>query len=183
MAQFIAFDPKVEVNAETVLSIVDAMKGFETLAKQILSKNGIDDPKPGQWFKQQAWLDSFKEISAKLGASTLFNIGKAIPENAKFPPDIDSLQKGLSLIDVAYHMNHRNGEIGYYKLVSYDEQGKVATMECKNPYPSHFDKGIISTFARKFKPANAKNIIVELDSSKPSRLDNAESCWYIVSWS
>jgi hypothetical protein len=34
-------------------------------------------------------------------------IGKSIPENAQFPPEINSIEAGLQAIDVAYHMNHR----------------------------------------------------------------------------
>lgn len=180
MAEFVAFQEGVEVNGETVLSVIDAMKGFEVLAKDILKKAGIDNPQPGQWYKQQSWLDAFKVISAKLGGVTLFNIGKAIPENAQFPPGIDTMEKGLALIDMAYHMNHRNGDIGYYKLLSFDADQKKATFECKNPYPSHFDRGIITTFVRKF--SNSTKVNVVLDETKPTRLKGADSCSYIISW-
>jgi hypothetical protein len=180
MAEFKAFVPGVEVNGETVLSIVNAMKGFEGLAIEILKNNGIDHPKPRKWYMQQSWLDAFKEISDKMGAETLLNIGKAIPENAQFPPGIDNLEKGLNLIDVAYHMNHRGGEIGYYKLVEYNEYKKHAVMECKNPYPSHFDRGIITCFVSRFKASD--HFSVELDKSKPTRLKGADSCTYIIRW-
>jgi len=50
----------------------------------------------------------------------LFAIGKAIPESAIFPPEIQGLEMGLSAIDIAYHMNHRGGEIGHYNLILYD---------------------------------------------------------------
>ena len=82
-------------------------------------------------------------------------IGKAIPENADFPPEVDNLEKALGPIDVAYPMNHRGGETGHYKLVSYDEEKKEATMVCNNPYPSEFDRGIITTMLRKFKPLDS----------------------------
>lgn len=182
MAEFKAIAPGVEVNGETVLSVVNAMKGFEDLALDILKNNGIDNPKPGHWYLQQSWLNAFKEIAEKLGVSTLLNIGKAIPENAQFPPEIDSLQKGLSLIDMAYHMNHRGGDIGYYKLIDYSDEKKQAIMECNNPYPSHFDKGIIICFARKFKPVGAISISVDLDETKPTRTNGADSCTYIIKW-
>lgn len=49
-------------------------------------------------------------------------------------------------------MNHRNGEIGYYKLISINLKANTAIMNCKNPYPCNFDRGIITTMARKFRP-------------------------------
>jgi hypothetical protein len=59
----------------------------------------------------------------------MFLIGKAIPEKAVLPPEIDSLEKALHSINMAYRMNHRGGEFGFYKLVSFDSAKRTATME------------------------------------------------------
>jgi hypothetical protein len=79
-------------------------------------------------------------------------------------------------------MNHRNGEIGYYKLTDYNQKLRLASMECKNPYPSDFDKGIIATMCRKFKPGDALVVNVELDKNEPSRINGADQCTYKISW-
>jgi hypothetical protein len=184
MAQYIPFAPKVQVLGTTVLSFVNALK-VATIRKdmlQTLSRHGITDPTLEDWYSQASWLNAFKEIGEKYGATTLFAIGKAIPENAMFPPEIDSLQKGLAAIDVAYHMNHRGGEIGYYKLLEFHEGTKTALMECKNPYPSEFDRGIISAMAHKFRPMDILVIDVELDKNSPTRLNGADSCRFKISW-
>ena len=55
-------------------------------------------------------------------------------------------------------------------------------MICKNPYPCDFDKGIIKAVAKKFKPKDSVNIIVEHDESAPCRKKGADSCTYLVSW-
>ena len=182
MASFVSFAPNVEVNGETVLSIVKAMAGFEAIALQLFKKNGIIDVEPRKWYSQQSWLNVFKDIKEKLGDKTLLVIGKAIPENANFPAEINTLEKALNSINIAYHMNHRGGEIGYYKLITYNLKERKAIMECKNPYPSHFDRGIITAMARKFKPDNTITINVELDANKPTRLKGYESCTYIIEW-
>lgn len=180
MAQFKAFSDKVEVNGETVLSVVNGVGVFKKQAMDILDKNGIHDPKPGQWFSQQAWLDSFKEIAVKIGPKSLFAIGKAIPANAQFPPDINTIEKALAAIDMAYHMNHRNGEIGHYNLAKVE--GRTAKMVCNNPYPCEFDKGIIEAMAQKFKPADSIMAIVEHDDSEACRKNGADTCTYLISW-
>jgi len=177
MAQYIPFAPHVEVNGETVLSTVNAFPEYmRAMAIKILENQGIINPLPGHWYSQKAWLDSFKEIADKFGANTLFEIGKTIPANAKFPSDIDSISKGLKSIDMAYKMNHRNGEIGFYKLVSEDPKTNQFVMQCKNPYPCDFDRGIITAIGRKFVP----NVEVMLDKSKPGRKDGANDSWYII---
>jgi hypothetical protein len=179
MAQFKAFAPNVEVNGETVLSVVNGMGPFKETALKILTDHGIKDPQAGQWYSQQAWLDAFKTISEKIGTSTLLAIGKTIPENAQWPPQIDSIEKALASIDMAYHMNHRGGEIGNYQ---FEQTGpKSGKMICKNPYPSDFDQGIVYAVAHRFAP---KGVIpaVSLDETAPTRKKGADSCTFLITW-
>lgn len=193
MAEFVAFDPRVEVNGEAILSVVDGatMKG---IAIAILARHGITEPRPGTWHSQQPWLNSFREIYASIGANTCYQIGRKIPENATFPPDIDHLEKALQSIDVAYHLNHRiDGEIlfdpstgrmqegiGHY---GYEKIGpRSVRMVCHNPYPCDFDRGIIDAMARKFKPNGSLFVKVTHDDTAPCRKKGADACTYMVEW-
>jgi hypothetical protein len=179
MKTFVASSHKVEVNGETIYSIIDGMGVFKTTAIKILGENGIADPKPGEWYSQQSWLNAFKNIAEKVGESTLYNIGQKIPENAKFPPEIKDTHKALSIIDVAYHMNHRNGEIGEYK---YEKTGERSTkITATNPYPDEFDKGLIFAMGKKFAPAGS-SVSVKIDDSRPTRSKGSDSTTYLVVW-
>jgi hypothetical protein len=179
MAIFKAYDSKVEVNGETVLSVVDGLGKFKVDGVKLLQDFGIVDPKPGKWYSQQAWLDAFKRIAEKIGPNILFQIGVRIPENAKFPPQINSIETALAAIDMAYHMNHRNGEIGRY---SFEKAGENSgKMICPNPYPCDFDKGIITSMARKFAPANTLPIVIHDDTAE-CRKKGGESCTYLIRW-
>lgn len=191
MAQFISFVNGVEVNKQTIESVVNAMENGKENRIQILKDNGIH-LESRTWFSQQSWLDSFKVMSKQLGDMNLFLIGKAIIDSAKFPP-MKNLEEALNSIDIAYHMNHRlNGKvmfeegrkmkgIGNYTLTEFNEKDKTAVMVCNNPYPSKFDEGIITQIVRKFKPYGS-NPKVRLDGSKESRVNGAESCTFIITW-
>ncbi len=183
MAEFIPFDDNVEVRGETVLAVC---KGVESILKpkieQILKQNNITAPKAGKWYKQKDWLNSFKDIANNLGPIILYKIGKAIPSNAIFPQGVKNLKEALMAIDKAYKTNHRGGEIGYYKLVEWNEEEKKAVMECKNPYPCHFDRGIITKIANDFKPKKSSFIEVFLDIKSPNRLKGADSSRYFIKW-
>jgi hypothetical protein len=179
MKQFVASSDKVEVNGETVYSIIDGLGTFKKGGIQILEKQGIKDVKPGQWYNQQAWLNAFKEIASKLGDNTLFVIGMKIPENAQFPPDVNTVHKALAIIDVAYHMNHRNGEIGHYQYEPVGERS--GKMVCTNPYPDSFDKGIITFMIRKYN-LNKTVAKVFIDESQPTRKNGGDSTTYLISW-
>lgn len=197
--EFVAFEPGIEVNGQTVNSVVDGFRVFSQLASQFLAAEGIGDTGPdGQhrviaegWYSQEGWLRAFKKISDGVGQSVLYQIGLAIPRNAIFPPWVNDVHSAVKSIDVAYHMNHRkggrimfnpdNGElldgIGHYGYEAAANAKKIISV-CENPYPCAFDKGIITAMARRFE----KNARVEHDDSKPCRHQGAESCTYVVAW-
>jgi len=191
MTQFVAFRPDVEVYGAVVLSVVDGMGDFTSTALKILAQNGIKKPQPDQWYPQQSWLDAFKTISSKIGQLTLFAIGKSIPETVEWPPWMVDIEKALSGLDAHYHLFHRidgvplfNPEtgqisegIGHYHFTGLTGPNS-AGMVCDNPYPSEFDRGILTTLSRRFQ----SRAEVKLDKSKPSRTDGAESCTYIITW-
>ena len=176
----IDLEKAMPVAVQTVLSVVDGMGVFGESARDILKKNGITDPQPGTWYKQQDWLNAFRQISEQVGKATLFAIGKKIPENAQFPPQINNLETALNGIDMAYHMNHRKGEIGHYLVKSYANQSAV--MVCENPYPCDFDRGIIVAMATRFKPETSLYIRVTHDDSQPCRKKGDDSCTYKIAW-
>jgi len=183
MAQFITFDHNVEVNGQTVLALINGVsESYKERIFNILAKHNILDPDAGKWYKQQNWLDCFHDISDKIGKFTLFSIGKTIPESAVFPEDIDNLEKALNSIDVAYHINHRGGEIGYYKVLSFNTEERTAIMECKTPYPCHFDRGIIMSMVRRFKPTDSVLQDVVVDETKAQRLLGDDMSTYIITW-
>jgi len=167
------------VNGQTVLSVVDGMGAFKDEALLILDRHGVKQPQASGWYPQQAWLKAFEEIYKRIGVNTLYRIGLSIPKNAKFPPGIDSVEKALATIDVAYHMNHRGGEIGRY---AYEKTGeRQGVMVCRNPYPCDFDRGLVEAVAERFKPKGAF-VKVRHDASKPCRKQSGDSCTYAISW-
>lgn len=193
MGQFKALIPDVEVNGQTVLSIANGLGAMKSIGLQILEENGLKDIKPEAWYPQQAWLNAFKQIADRVGINTLVKIGASIPDNAKFPPEIDTIFKALSAIDVAYHLNHRlkgqvlfdpatgkMGEgIGHYHYQQLNEHSVLIT--CDNPYPCDFDRGIIEQMAKRFKPTGAI-IKLDHDESVSCRKKGDEACRYTVSW-
>ncbi len=193
--KYVAINHKVEVNGQTVLSVVNGLgsMGMRNTAVAVLSDCGIKNITSDNWYPQQNWLDAFTEISEKFGHYTLYEIGLTIPENAKFPEGIENVHDALGSVDVAYHINHRidgnlllNNETGekkegignyHYKIID----NKKGEMVCDNPYPCSFDRGIIYAIANKFKPSGVVvNIYHDEESSCREKGDN--SCSYLVSW-
>lgn len=199
MVMFEAFEEGIQVNGTTILSIADALNRLKFLVDRYFTRVGLPtrteiEKRKDDWFPQQKWLEAFKLIYQNIGNLTLQKIGRKIPENAVLPPEIDNVEKSLSAIDVAYHMNHRNkkGEvlfdptrednpmlegIGHYHYEKPTDDN-VAILNCDNPYPCDFDKGIIMSMALRF----AETAKVAHDDTKPCRKEGANSCTYTVAW-
>ena len=197
--QFKPFEKGIEVNGQTVYAIVDGFKLIKALAHSHLKSVGIGEGDPGisfkidpnGWYSQEAWLKSFESISTNVGKTVLYQIGLAIPENAKFPPWVVDIDSAIKSIDIAYHMNHRKSGkvmfdpetgkmlegIGHYGYEKIPGQNLIISV-CENPYPCDFDRGILTFMAKKFQQGAA----VEHDDSKPCRKIGADSCTYLIKW-
>ncbi|HRF93649.1 MAG TPA: hypothetical protein PLZ51_00575 [Aggregatilineales bacterium] len=176
MAEYEALDKNVEVLGITISSVIVS---FGDDAVKILKKYDLYPILPDGWYNQQRWLDSFKELAATHFLS-LVSVGMKIPDLAAWPPDINSVHAALASINVAYSMNHRNGEIGGYY---YTETGPTSgTMVCKNPYPSDFDYGLIYRTVQKFRDSTSTKLVVKRDEDNPNRMSGGDSCTYYIEW-
>ena len=176
MALLEAYEDDVEVNGQTILSVTE---GASVMGEKILKEAGIEDPQPDRWYPQQDWLNAFKKIKEKSGDITLKQIGKKVPENAEWPPEIETVEDALESIDKAYHQNHRNGKIGHYELEKTGDN--KAKMVCTNPYPDQFDLGLIEATAKKFAERKAR-VNVEVNSEQPRREEGSDSTTYLITW-
>ncbi len=193
MVQFKALQIGIQVNGATIHSILEGLGAFKELSIEYLSASGIDNVKNSHdaWYDQQKWLDAMKLIYNNIGEGALFQIGTKIPSNAEFP-DFYNIKQGLEILEIAYHINHRNKDneilydenrepkmldgIGNYKFVSIDKS--TVKMICDNPYPDSFDRGIINAIVRKFN----KNFEIIHDNNSFCRNKGERSCTYIIKW-
>lgn len=174
MAEFVAFEPNVEVLGISMLSVTEAM-GEQ--AYGVMEKHGLINIDPESWYPQQTYLDAYHELST-LGFFNMVSVGMKVPDNAKFPP-VNSVEEALKLLNTAYQMNHRGGDIGEYRYEKVNES--EARMICRTPYPSDFDYGLIYRLVQKFAPKGS-HVVVVRDENAPSRKNGDDSCTYIVKW-
>ena len=178
MAVFKARDPNVEVLGANIFSVIEGMGVFKMTALEILESCGIKDLDPQKWYNSQNWLDAFKIIYERLGDATLKFIGTKIPEVTKLPPQINSIEAFLPMLDMAFYMNHKGGDIGHYK---FEETGnKEGFLTVDNPYPCAFDHGLIQGFLEKFREPNS---IPSVKHEPGNCIMNGDSaCKYHLRW-
>jgi hypothetical protein len=139
---------KIEAHGSSVLNIVEGCGVFQNRVKALLAEKGITDIDPSKWYDLELVLAVTEELAKTVGPNVLVEIGKNVPKNAQFPPEINTFEKALQSLDVAYKMNHRNGNIGEYKVVQ--EDLKTYKVICDTPYPAKFNLGLLRGLARKF---------------------------------
>ena len=181
MAEFVGFDPIVQVSGEAVSAVVHGMGGATWKALEILAEHNIHNPK---------WEDvvSATELVERLPGDfrNLWTRHALTPSGGRFrrTPSFRRVstpsRRRCRSINIAYHMNHRGGEIGTYGFQSTGPRS--ATMVCRNPYPCAFDRGIIEAMAARFKPDDSVAVSVQHDDSAPCRRHGADSCTYLVTW-
>ncbi|MFY9260671.1 MAG: hypothetical protein WAO71_09210 [Gallionella sp.] len=182
MPQFIAFSKTAEVSGLAIMVCLESFpEYYRADIEHLLNENNIVQLAPEKWFNLQSYLNVLRDISTRYGTYTLFNVGVAINDKIPFPPNT-TLESALTAMNASYSAHHRDDYTSYIKLRSFDLQAKKAVMEYKNPYPCHFERGLLTACARKFTPPNAGFIDVQLEKNKPSRLDGADTSFYEIIW-
>jgi hypothetical protein len=171
---------KFEVQGQAIMSVVAAMALIQHRALKILADRGITPLEKDQWYPLDRLLEAFKAIETEIGPNTLKAVGRKIPENAQFPPNLTTLEDGFRSIDVAYGMCHRGpGSVGGYH---YTPTGpRTARMLCDNPYPCPTDEGLLEAMGERFRPIDSLWVRVEHQPGG-CRKQGADSCTYSLSW-
>ncbi len=194
MTQFKVHEEGIEAMGQNIGATLDGMWAIRTMAEDILASVGLDNivADENHWYSQQLWLDAFKLIAEKTGAATLRQIGKNIVNTAVLPP-MNSIEEALELMDVAYHMNHRNarGEIlfdpnrpkpmlegiGHYMCQMAPGENK-AFLIVDTPYPCAFDTGLTTAFAQHVN----KRAKVQHDDEYGCRDKGDNACRLVITW-
>jgi hypothetical protein len=179
MAEYISFDPKSEVRGTTILTIKAGLEALGADPAPFLQARGLNDVAADNWYNLQVVLNMMRDIHDKGGSLfSLISVGNKIPELALWPPAINSVEKAFGALNTAYHMNHRNGEIGSYKAEMIGPRHIRVIAE--NPWPSDFDYGICWGLLRRFAPKHSSPKVVR--AASPCRIKGDDYCIYDVTW-
>jgi hypothetical protein len=179
MALFQTIECAVEISGETILAFINAMGPFKSNAVRLLSKHGVSNIVPEEWYPQQACLDSFKNIPAKVGDTMVTMVGRNLGQAARLPPEIGKIEEFLSAIDGIYHSHYRNGEIGHYTFTkTKDSEG---TLHCETPYPCPLIIGMLKAVCERLTPPGAAFSIEHSEASGCMQKNNV-ACLYLLKW-
>lgn len=165
-----------EVSGQTVRSVVEGVGQFSSAYKQraldILDSHGLPEPEEDEWYSWQAYIDAFEELADTIGPKTVTKIGSEIPDLVDWPPTVDSVEEAMDALDEQYNATHRGDDIGYYDFEKTGDDGGV--MECKNPYPSALDEGLLKATAEKFSDDGA---FVRVEQTSDGEVTTFQISW------
>lgn len=176
---------EIEVSGDVIHTLIKTIE-MEYLRDKILSEYGFTNVEKGKFYSCSNYLRLLKTIHEKMPLS-LRDFGRAIFSQAEWPKHIDTFEKAMMSIDIAFHMNHRkNGRLMYDPATGAMEEGighylaektgsNAYRLTCDNVYPCPFDIEIIEGMAKSFK----KNLSISHESSE-CRMKGALKCVYSI---
>ena len=173
--------PDVQVLGQSIMAMIGGMELLKSRAMKILAENGIPELQPQGWYPMRNALTAIKSIEEKIGPVTMRAVGRKVPEHAKFPPEITTIEQALRSLNVAYQMNHRGQQAGNIGGYHFDRAGHGGRMVCDNPYPCNFDHGIIEALCERFRPKDSVWVRVE-HAPLGCRHKGGSDCTYLITW-
>ncbi|MCU0497210.1 MAG: hypothetical protein MUF87_07665 [Anaerolineae bacterium] len=148
--------------------------------RPILAKHGLTEIKADHWYPMQIFLDVFRDIVDRQSGVTLDLIAigiRGVETSAPFPPEIDTLEKGLAMMDyVSRHVNVKNvpPEFGY--PVTKIEEGHLHLTN-NTPIPDDSIYGYIWGITNRLKKADDVFFIIALPKTSPEQPTTFEILW------
>ena len=160
---FVCNDPNATVRAANVRATIDAFKLVPLMATRIIKKHNLNlvDLRPEKFVLVQSWLNALQEIQNEVGQDKLRAVGRAIVENADFPPHFVDAETMLMASNEIYQLNHR-GDVGRYVVTRMvDNRIRV---RCETPYPRMFEWGVIEGMTKNSKYKHPGKFDVEYEA-------------------
>jgi hypothetical protein len=181
-----------EVSGWTLLGYMGNFKSFSLLTSKYLAQEGFDRRDadgvahidPLGWYSMPVVLRAYHRAGVEAGDRVLRQIGSQIASLAEVPSETIDVGSMVSMINTAYHINHRKeGQmmfdvntgsladgVGGYSL--YRINAHTFEIECRVPYPCACDLGIFEGGLRRFGGIAQ---VTHLDD-RPCRKYDGESC-------
>ena len=189
----------IENSGIGVKVILAGFRGFSLLASRYVAEENLGRPNevgelevdPEQWYPVENFRRALRKIAEEVGEQAVKLVGQQIPNNAVFPPHINSIEAALASLDAAMHLGHRKhgkpmldvatgrmeegiGHLAYEKTPGKNE----IIMCCDSPYLCAMDLGLVTAMAQRFQP-HAKVVHGE---TPPCKDHGGTRCQYIVTW-
>lgn len=186
MRHFECNDPNAQVRGDLILTFLNSFPDNHghALAHELLSKHGIDNPSPTQWYPLQAYLNTMKDVHDQLSDQVLLITGKRMGESTRLEGEFDHVDYFVKHLDEYYHTNHK-GEVGHYKCSDESEKSALHALQVTSttPYACSYERGFLEGIAEHFKhQQGVTDVILKRLENQPCKQKGDDSCSYMLEW-
>jgi hypothetical protein len=163
---FVAPSPEAEVIGQGFLALVNNLQSEDI--KPFLKQYQLEAIEGDKWYPMQLVLDIEKAmVEAKVNATqNLVAIGISLVDTMPFP-NVTTLEQAIDMLNTMISYGTRNIPEESRWYVAESEPGHVlVTMNM--PYPADAVFGYLWGIARRFKPANTKFSVKQVENPKPA---------------
>jgi hypothetical protein len=144
-----SFSPDTEIVGRSLLILFNKEYPFVSpTVQEILCRHGLENIQEDHWYKEQNCLNAFEEIETYHSSAALELIGYLTLSDIH-DMQVTDLEADLLYFDTGYQLTHRNGALGYYELISFNEDERTAVMDAFTEYPVALTKGFFTAIVRK----------------------------------
>ena len=164
--EYVVQDPDAKVRAGNIRATLDAFLLVPSALRKVMEANGLHLEKvaPDEFVPLQPWLNTLRDIAAKVGPGTLRSVGMQVIHAANFPPSFDAVEAVLLALDDIYHLNNR-GEVGHYHS-SRLADGSIE-VRCETPFPRAFERGLIEGISQHHRLKGKRRYTVAYEEGPP----------------
>ncbi len=119
--------------------------------RPILEEHNLpSDIDPNEWYSLQDWLDVLGDITEGPVWLDYLSAGMRIVETVAPPPPSVDVDRFSFCLNAAFHAQHRNGDIGQYRVEQVGDQHIKVVAD--TPYPDDLHYGICYAYAQHCLP-------------------------------
>lgn len=139
----------LKVDGSIVNNIIQGSLLYDSSLAKTLNEFELHKMNPNKWYPIHRIEEIFSYFEEHYNDELFSYIGQWVPVNCQFPDNIDTFEKSLLNLNVAYHLNHSHASAGYYEV--FKDGPNEYTVICNTPfYPYAFNYGIIKGLALKY---------------------------------
>ena len=136
----------MEVLGDAIIPVLKAISS-DFLKDKWLAEYNLDNIVKGEYYSQQDYLNLLQRIHEKM-SMLLKQAGEKVYSEVEIPPEIETVEQALMLLDAGLYMNHRGGDTGHYDVELYAPNQFLLT--CDTPYPCEMSIGIVTGIGTAF---------------------------------
>ena len=156
--------PEAEYLGGMLLSLTQNLRS--DVIQPVLKAHNLEHIEPDKWYPQQPFMDVLREIEQRFTFEELVAIGIKIAQTIPLPPEVNSIETCLNLMDFGHHTTSRN--IHAAEGIKIEKVSDTHFRVISNvPAPTFMAYGVLWGYVRRFKKPGENPTVLIIETQIP----------------